>query len=277
MDSAHVLLSTRSGAAYQLGKALPVAGLVYHEALDEVGRVRWIKEVSANDAAAIAGLRNEAILLSKLKHPGIVQLHDRGRNRACFFLVLDAPPGLPLNTLIAQGPLSIDLIYSLAVQIAELLVYLHSQGVLCRVLLPNAFFVDQRGHTVYADLSHAWDEVSPLRRDNLLAFASYLSPEQVGGADADRRGDIYSFGALLFEAISGRPPFQSSNRGDVALQQVLVPAPDVRSLAPETPDDLAALITRCLEKTPERRFSDATALLSALYRLNLAEAHMQVK
>jgi serine/threonine-protein kinase len=276
MGDGQVLVSTLTGASYRLGNALRVEGFVCHEALDAQGGLRWVKQVAADDPAAIAALRYEAILLSKLNHPGIVRLHDRGRNRACFFLVLDAPKGVALSELSTHEPPT-ELIYGIAVQLAELLVYLHSQGILCRVLLPSAFYVDQRGHIVYADLSCAWDEVSPLRRDSLLAWAAYLSPEQVGGAAADRRGDIYSFGALLFELISGRTPFQSNNRGDLALQQVLVPAPDLRAIVPGTPDDLAALVARCLEKTPERRFSDATALLSALYRLEIAEPQVQAK
>jgi hypothetical protein len=129
-------------------------------------------------------------------------------------------------------PLPLSFVLTIATQLAHLLHYLHAQGIICRTLDPSAFYTDHLGRVTCVDLSMAWDEVSPPDSADLYGNTTYSSPEQISGSVVQRRSDIYSYGVLLFELLTGRPPFQGSNRGDLALQHLLTSPPDVRDIRP---------------------------------------------
>jgi serine/threonine protein kinase len=273
MNDPNLLENILNGQTYHLGQAVHLGGLLFHKARDRHGQRRWVKQVPADDEAAIARLHYEAILLSKLDHAGVIRLVDRGRSRSCFFLVLEPAPGHSLLQVVKGGPLSIDWAFSIAAQLAELLVYLHGQGIICRTLPPGSLYVDRRlGRVTLVDLSAAWDEVSPPRSGEMVANAAYLSPEEAGGIPAERRSDIYVYGVLLFQLLAGQPPFQGSHRGDVALQHLLTSPPDLCALRPDLPQPFADLVAHCLAKTPARRFSDVLALCAALRALERSTA-----
>ena len=264
MSDAMYLQSTRSGRTYRLGRAFRIGGCLTHEAQDDEGSRCWVKQVPATDEAAIARLRYEAIVLAKLDHPGVVRLLDRGRNRSCFFLVLSPASGRTLLELLEGRPLALPFVLTIATQLAHLLHYLHARGIICRTLAPSAFYADHLGRVTCVDLSMAWDEVSPPDSAELYGNTTYSSPEQISGSVVQRRSDIYSYGVLLFELLTGRPPFQGGNRGDLALQHLLTSPPDVRDMRPDLPQDLAELVGRCLAKSPAQRFPSAASLLEAL-------------
>jgi serine/threonine-protein kinase len=272
VNDALYLQSTRSGRTYRLGRAFRIGGCLAHEAQDDQGVRCWIKQVSATDEAAIARLRYEAIMLAKLDHPGVVRLLDRGRNRSCFFLVLSPVSGRTLSEALEGRPLPLSFVLTIATQLAHLLHYLHAQGIICRTLDPSAFYTDHLGRVTCVDLSMAWDEVSPPDSADLYGNTTYSSPEQISGSVVQRRSDIYSYGVLLFELLTGRPPFQGSNRGDLALQHLLTSPPDVRDIRPDLPQDLADLVDRCLAKSPVQRFPSAAALLEKLHALECMTA-----
>jgi serine/threonine-protein kinase len=259
-----LLKSSLSGASYRLGRPVRLGRGTANEAFDAEQRRYWIKSVPASDEAAITALRYEAILLSRYERPGLIRLLDRGRSRDCFFLALEPVAGRPLAELLADGPLSFGRVRTIGVRLAELLGDLHDQGIICRALLPEAISIDHLDRPTLVDLSTAWDEISPPREDAHLVPAAYVAPEQLGGLGVDRRSDIYAFGVLLFDLLTGHPPFQSGNRGDLALKHLLMPPPDLRAQRPDVPEELAAIVTRCLEKPPHHRFPNAEALRSAL-------------
>lgn len=172
-----------------------VGGRLTHEAQDDQGNRCWVKQVPADDDAAIARLRYEAIVLAKLDHPGVVRLLDRGRNRSCFFLVLSPAPGRALIELLEGRPLALSFALTVADQLATLLHYLHAQGIICRILTPSAIYADHLGRIAYVDLSMVWDEVSPPDSTEMYGDPKYSSPEQISGAVVQRRSDMYSYGA----------------------------------------------------------------------------------
>jgi serine/threonine protein kinase len=268
MSDAALLQSTRSGMVYKLGRAFRIGSYLAYEAYDAQGRLCWVKQVRADDEAGIARLRYEAIILSKLAHPGVIRLLDRGRSPDCFFLALEPLAGRSLLQVIETTQLSTPQIYNLATQLAELLDYLHSRGIMCCTLPPDYLYLDNLDQLALVDLSAAWDQVAPPRQGAMSPKAAYLSPEEAGGTPVDRRSDSYVFGLLLFELLAGQPPFQGANRGDLALHHLLTPAPDLLALRHDIPVELAALVKRCLAKSPALRPGDASELLDALRRKN---------
>jgi serine/threonine protein kinase len=267
MTEPTVLQSTLSGQRYQLGRSLRIGPSLMHEATDAQARRCWIMLAPAGDDAAIARLRSEATLLGKLQHERLIRLLDRGRSPSWFFLALEPAPGRPLPLLAESGPLPLPLAFSIAVQLAELLAYLHGQGIICRTLPPDSLYVDHVGRAALVDLSAAWDQAAPPVGEP-PPNARYLSPEEVGGAAVERASDMYIYGVLVFELLAGQPPFQGATRGDLALQHLLEPAPDVRALRPDVPPELAGLLARCLAKAPAQRPAGPAALLTELHALD---------
>lgn len=276
MSSMVVLHSTRSGQRYRLEREFHIGSFLMHEAYDTNEQPRWVKQVPAESEVAIAWLRYEAIMLSKLKHQTLVKLLDRGRSRSCFFLVLEPAAGRPLLETIATGPAPLAVVTAVARQLVQLLGYFHSCQIVCRELPISAFYLNDTQQLTCVDLSAAWDELSPVRSDALLN-PLYLSPEEAGGGQAERRSDIYAVGVLLFELLVGRPPFQSTQRGDLALHHLLTSPPDVQTFRAEVPPALAEIVRTCLAKRPSQRFPSAEALAEALgsihYQLNGKHQH----
>ncbi|NOK62661.1 MAG: hypothetical protein GFH27_549293n93 [Chloroflexi bacterium AL-W] len=272
MSDIHILLSTRSQTTYQLGGAFRIGTGQLYEAYDQHGQRYWVKYVAAHDEAAIARLRYEAIILGKLQHNGIIRLLDRGRNKQAFFLVLAPAHGRSLADIAGSKPIPVHTALNIAIQLTDVLNYLHGQGIICRTLTPASLYLDHLGRITLIDLSDTWDEISPPRTGDLIINASYLSPEEAGGAVAERRSDIYVYGILLFELLAGHPPFQSANRGDLALQHLLTPPPNLEDLRPDVPTDLAAIVRRCLAKSPGQRYNNTLVLQEALNRIGKAEA-----
>ena len=155
MSDGDILHSTLSGQHYRLGRALRFGALTLYEAQTDDGTRCWVKHVPADDSVAIARLRYEAIVRGKLAHPGLLRLLDRGRSRSHFFLAFEAAQGRPLVQLSDQISHDVDLALDIAIQIAALLEYLHSRGIVCRTLPPSALFFDHLGRVLLIDLSAA--------------------------------------------------------------------------------------------------------------------------
>lgn len=268
MRDVAVLRSTLSGMTYQVGHPFRIGTRLAYEAQDTSGRKYWIKQVPSDDEAAVAQLRYEAMVLGKLDHPNVVRMVDRGRNHVCFFLVLEPVVGVALPQLVESEHLTVARVCTMAVDLAKVLVHLHKQGVLGCSLPPKCFYVDHLHQIQFVDLSAVWDQQSPLHIEHAPRDAVYLSPEEASGAMVDHRSDIYVFGVLLFELLTGRPPFQGTSRSDLALQHMLTQPPELRDIKLDIPPELAALVHKCLAKSPNQRPSNAAALLTVLEHLD---------
>ncbi len=223
--------------------------------------------------------RKEARALSKLNHPNIVTVLDFDTQDNVDFLVMEYVPGLALDEKVRQGALPEKEIVRIGVQLAEGLAAAHEQGVIHRDLKPGNLRLTKDDRLKILDFGLAW---FMLRSSPLATTASFTGPEgcagtlpymateQLLGQAVDARTDIYSAGAVLYELCTGRPPFDqrlSTALADDILHKVPVSPGLVRTgISPR----LEAIILRCLEKDPEKRYQSAKDLARELHELTNA-------
>jgi serine/threonine protein kinase len=182
------------------------------------------------------------------------------------FLTMACVEGRTLKDRIADGPLSLIELLSIAVQAAEGLKAAHERGVVHRDVKPANIMLNREGQVRIMDFGLASLEggVDLTRPLTVLGTPAYMSPEQVRGEKTDGRTDVWSFGCTLFETATGRRPFTAERAQDVRDEILKGAPPKASSLRAEIPPGLDEVILRCLRKRPEDRFQDFEELLSAL-------------
>jgi serine/threonine-protein kinase len=251
-------------------------GAVYRARDPKLNRdvaIKVLPESFALDADRVSRFTREARTLASLSHPNIAQIHgleDLGAGRA---LVMEMVEGEDLSAWIARGPMPIADALPIARQIADALETAHEQGIVHRDLKPANIKVRIDGTVKVLDfgLAKAMDPAAPSSADAMnsptmmspvmtqpgviLGTAAYMAPEQARGKSVDRRADIWAFGAVLFEMLTGRTPFGGASIAD-ALSAVVRDEPDWASLPPTVGPRLTALLRRCLQKDPRQRLRD---------------------
>ncbi|HEY8234182.1 MAG TPA: protein kinase [Vicinamibacteria bacterium] len=228
----------------------------------------------ASDPDRLARFRREAQLLAALNHPSVAAIHGIEEAEGQPFLVLELVPGEDLSERLKQGPIPLDEALPIARQIAEALEEAHERGIVHRDLKPANVKVTPDGKVKVLDfgLAKAWGgepgagsapdlSASPTLAHTgtaagvILGTAAYMSPEQARGKPVDKRSDIWAFGALLHEMLTGRQLFAGETVSDV-LAAVLTREPDWGALPAATPASLRVLLRRCLERDPKQRLRD---------------------
>ncbi len=268
---------------YLLRRELGRGGMgVVHEAWDtQLNRAVALKMLTArggllDDKAAVRLLR-EARSAARLHHPGIVAIHDVGESEGRPYFTMDLVEGRPLEECLRGDPswASFPLRRRVEVlaQVAEALGYAHAQGVVHRDVKPSNVMVDSRGRAMLMDFGLAKElSATDLGQDltvsgAVLGTPRYMSPEQAGGGRdlVGPRSDVFSFGIVLYHALTGRLPFEGE--GLEAILAVLSQDPAPPSRANERVHrDLETITMRCLEKVPARRFADGAELAAELRR-----------
>jgi eukaryotic-like serine/threonine-protein kinase len=220
----------------------------------------------------------EAKSASALNHPGIVTIHDINRSDGIDFIAMEYIVGKTLNRLIRRKGLPINEVLKYGVQIADALAAAHAAGIVHRDLKPANIMVTEKGLVKVLDFGLAkLTESSPVDKSGttqtldpvteegtIIGTVAYMSPEQAEGKKVDARSDIFSFGSLLYEMITGRRAFQGDSKVST-LSAILSKEP--AALNDDIPYDLEKIVTRCLRKDPERRFQTAADLKVALEEL----------
>jgi Tol biopolymer transport system component len=235
--------------------------------------LKILPELFAQDADRLARFEREARLLAALNHPGIGAIYGLEQAEGIRFLVLELVPGEDLSVRIARGSIPIDEALPIARDIAEAVEFAHEQGVVHRDLKPANVKITPEGRVKVLDfgLAKAFDSddprdprlsqsptiltSSPTIAGVILGTAAYMSPEQARGKTVDKRSDVFAFGCLLFEMLTGRQAFEGDTISDT-LAAVLKTQPDLALLPTETPRAIRDLLKRCLEKDPKLRLRD---------------------
>jgi serine/threonine-protein kinase len=269
---------TRLGA-YQVLSPLGAGGMgeVYRARDTRLERdvaVKVLPDSLATDADALARFEREAKAVASLSHPHLLAIFDFGRQDGVVYAVTELLDGGTLRDLIGAGPMPRKRALSLAQEIAAGLAAAHEKGVVHRDLKPENVFVTRDGHVKIIDFGLA-KRVGPVADGDasttptvsqrtepgvLLGTVAYMSPEQVRGLPAAEPSDIFSFGTLLHELLSGRHPFRKASAGETMAAILTEEPPEI----PGLPAGLARLLGRCLEKSAARRYHSASDLAFAL-------------
>ena len=211
----------------------------------------------------------EARAISALNHPHICSLHDVGQEGETEYLVMEYVQGKPLAC-----PMEVRQAVEFGVQIADALAAAHRQGIIHRDLKPANILVTREGvklldfgiASMQPQIAAFEQGVTTSRtiEGALVGTLEYMAPEQLEGRKADERTDIYAFGLVLYEMLTGLRAGEASSAAGVIAAVMSGPVPSVRTRRPEVPEELERLIHRCLEKDPDRRWQSAEALREAL-------------
>jgi TolB-like protein/Tfp pilus assembly protein PilF len=270
---------------YRILESLGAGGMgtVYRAHDERLGRDVALKVLPTGcdlDSEACERLRLEARTLSRVNHPGIAAVYDLDSSRdGVEFLVMELVPGVTLDERLRQGPLPEREALGIAVQAAEALAAAHREGVVHRDIKPGNVRVTPEGRLKILDFGVAL-LAEPLREraetvtqsgaGEMAGTLAYMAPEQVLGEAVDARTDLYGLGVLLYELLTGRPPFRAELPGpliDAILHAPPVPPGEER---PGLSAGFAAVVLRLLEKRPERRYRTAGELLEDLRALATA-------
>lgn len=233
--------------------------------------VKIIHPHLTDKAEFIQRFKQEAAAVAQLRHPNIIQVHDFNSDRGICYMVLEYVPGETLaNKLEALNkaglrmPL-VDTVRILAA-ICDAVDYAHQRRMIHRDLKPANVMVDLLGEPILMDFGIAKILGNEANTDGGAAIgtAVYMSPEQVRGETADHRADIYSLGVMLYELLSGVPPFQGDSTYEIMMRHLNDPVPDIHLVDSNTPHALVNILERALSKTPDHRYQTASEMAAAL-------------
>src|SRR6516165_1262250 len=285
-----VVVGTRLGS-------LEITGLLGRGGMGEVYRARDTKlkrevaikilpEEFSRDRVRVSRFQREAEVLASLNHPNIAAIYDLAEASGTRFLVLELVEGETLADQIGRGPIPVREALKVAIQICEALEAAHERGIVHRDLKPANVKLTADGKVKVLDfglakamestpasatLSNSPTLLSGSMAGMIVGTAAYMSPEQAKGRYVDKRADIFAFGCVLYEMLTGRPTFDGDDVTDI-LGAVLRIEPDWSQLPAGTPSDVRDLVRLYLEKNPKNRRSDATDVRLDIERVLKAPA-----
>lgn len=264
---------------YQVVKLLGKGGMamVYQARdprLDRDVAVKVILPDQQKDVSFLRRFEREARVLAQLTHPNIVPITDYGEQDGLPYLVMPYLPGGSLKESLAglTNPTPAAEAARILAPIARALHAAHQEGIIHRDIKPSNMLLTRTGEVMLTDFGIArllqGDVPSDLTASGTsLGTPDYMSPEQVQGHPVGARSDIYSLGAVLYEMITARKPFEADTPLSMALKRVTETLPPPRTYLPDLPEEVEQVITRALEKAPEDRYPDMAAFAAALEHL----------
>ena len=266
-------------------------GEVYRARDTRLGRdvaIKVLPEALAHDADRLRRFEQEARTIAALNHPNILGIHDIGAHDGAPFLVSEFLEGQTLRDKLVSGPLPVRRAIEYALGIAQGLAAAHEKGIVHRDLKPENVFVTRDGRIKVLDFGLAKlvrpEEMhettvtlsNPTLPGMVMGTVGYMSPEQVRGEPIDPRSDIFSFGAVLYEMLTGKRAFKRETSAETMTAILREEPQALNDTGWQGPPELQRILARCLEKNVERRFQSASDLAFALESLSGTSAAKKV-
>ena len=238
----------------------PVAIKLIHRHLSE--RPEWVNR-----------FMQEASAIAKLRHPGIVQVYDFDKYGNTYYMVMEFVAGQTLDKKLeglknAKIPFPVHSALNIMSTLCDAVAYAHSQQIIHRDLKPSNVMMNLLDQPVLMDFGIAkmvGSEMVQTAVGTAMGTAAYMSPEQINGrGNIDHRADLYALGIILYELLSGVPPFTGNTPMTVMMKHLNEPVPDIRLLHRGLPDGVVAIIEKALQKDPNHRFQSAAEMAAAL-------------
>jgi serine/threonine-protein kinase len=264
------------GDRYEIHRAIARGGMaqVYlarDRTLDRPVAVKELVPEFATDPSFVERFRREAQSAARLTHPNIVSVYDWGTQDGTYFIVMEYVDGPSLSQLIRRdGALHPRRAAEIAGEVAAALGFAHSQDVVHRDIKPGNVLLTSTGQAKVADFGIARalsaSEGELTQTGSVMGTATYFSPEQAQGLPIDARADLYSLGVVLYEMVTGRPPFTGDTPLAISYKHVQDQPPRPSAVSPGVPVGLEAIILKLLSKQPADRYDNAEALRADLDR-----------
>ncbi|MGH2681008.1 MAG: Stk1 family PASTA domain-containing Ser/Thr kinase [Actinomycetota bacterium] len=263
------------GDRYEVEAPLGSGGMAevwrgHDRVLNRTVAIKTLLSQFARDTSFVDRFRREAQAAARLNHHGIVSVYDSGTDGDTPYIVMQYIEGRTLADFLGSGktlpPMQAA---QIAKEIAEALAAAHAQGVIHRDIKPANVMITREGKVLVMDFGIArmisGPETAP-QTSAVLGTASYLSPEQAQGQSADARSDIYALGVVLYEMLTGRPPFTGDSPMAIAYKHVNATPPAPSAANPDVPPELDAVVMRALSKNPANRYQSGQEFADDLER-----------
>jgi serine/threonine-protein kinase len=269
-------MSQLLGGRYALGEMIGTGGMADvfigdDTRLNRKIAIKVLRRDLARDPSFVARFRKEALAAGGLNHSGIVSVYDSGEENNSPYIVMELITGESLRQLLQKGLIPQARALEIVEGILQALEYSHKEGIVHRDIKPGNIMITDSGDIKVMDfgIARATDDIGATMTNtwNVVGTAQYLSPEQATGEMADGRSDLYSLGCLMYELLTGRPPFTGDTPVSIAYQHVSSPITPASQVKPGLSTDIDRMLEVVLSKDPNNRYQDATAMLADLRRV----------
>jgi tetratricopeptide (TPR) repeat protein len=248
-------------------------GKVYRaidQKIDEEIAIKLIKPEIAADKQTIERFGNELKMARKIAHRNVCKMYYLGEEKGAHFITMEYVPGEDLKSMIRMsGQLSSGMAIKVAKQVCDGLTEAHRLGVIHRDLKPNNIMIDKAGEARIMDfgIARLLKAKGITGAGIMIGTPEYMSPEQVEGKEVDQRSDIYSLGVILYEMVTGQVPFEGDTPFTIGMKHKGETPQDPKKWNAQIPDDLNALILKCLAKEKDQRYQSAGDVRSQLEKI----------
>ena len=260
---------------YEVVEEIGIGGMgkvyrVFDKKIHEMVALKLIRPEIGTDKEIIERFSQELKTARKIAHRNVCRMFDIGEEAGTHYITMEFVTGEDLRTLINRiGQLTVGKTIEIAKQICEGLAEAHALGIIHRDLKPQNIMIDREGKPKIMDFGIArFVRMKGVTAPGtVIGTPEYMSPEQAEGKEADQRSDIYSLGIILFEALTGKVPFEGDTPLSIALKHKIETPPDPRKFNAHIPEDLNRLILKCLAKEREKRYQTASEIIGELDKI----------
>ena len=258
------------GNRYEILEKIGTGGMsdVYKAKCHKLNRfvaVKVLKQEFSENENFVSKFRIEAQAAAGLMHPNIVNVYDVGEENNIYYIVMELVEGITLKKYIEKkARLSYKEAVSIAIQVSMGIEVAHNNHIIHRDIKPQNIIISKDGKVKVTDFGIAKAATSNTITSNVMGSVHYTSPEQARGGYSDEKSDIYSLGITMFEMLTGRVPFNGETTVAIAIKHIQEELPSPKEFVPEIPSCVEAIVLKCCQKSPDRRYQNMQEVIADL-------------